>query len=295
LKGIVFKVILEDSTRMIALETGEIDVAAYVPSQDVARVNKIPGVHVEPVKTPRVMYVALNNDYKPFNDVRVRKAVNLAFDSKGLINALFEGKYALECTGHQVYYVFGSKTYPKEYNVAKAKKLLAEAGYPNGFSAELWTMQGRYPMDKEAAILVAHQLGKNLNIKIDVKVFEYATLMSRIKKRVGYPLIIQGWGSVTGDSDAALVACFHSRERVSTKNIANYSNPEFDDLVMKARKETDQNIRKKLYHQAMDILERDCPWIPIYNPMQLFGIKDKVKGFAPRLELIRVEKCWVEK
>jgi len=294
LKGIIIKKILETSTRMVALETGEIDVAVDVPAHEVKRLSAVPGVVITPIETPRNIYIALNNDYKPFDDVRIRRAINYAYDRKTLIKTLFEGKFASESTGYMAPFIFGYKEIPYEYNVQKAKKLMAEAGYPNGFTCELYTPVGRYPMDKQAATMFAFQMKKNLNIQVNVKVMEWGGMNKALKTRK-FPLALMGWGNVTGDADSGLTPLFDSRERKATKNLANYVNPELDKILEKARQITDQDERLRLYAKAQDILARDRPWCNLYRPKLIFGLRDYVKGFNPRMELWLVDTCWVEK
>lgn len=280
-----FKVITDSSTRIIALETGQIDVAVNVPAHEADRLKAAPGINIYASPTTRCIQITLNTKVKPFDDVRVRKAVYYAIDKKSLTNAIF-GKYAEPGQGVVVSFIFGGKEQPIEYDPKKAKDLMAEAGYPKGFSTDFWVGVGRYPMDKETAALVANQLEKNIGVKADIKLFEWAVYRSKLKSRNYGGIIFAGWGPTTGDADGALYMAFHSSMQKSTLNLANYKNSKVDELLEQARKSTDQDFRRKSYHTILDILRDECPWVPLYYPYAIYALKDYVKGFSANLERI---------
>jgi len=295
LTEIRFKVITEETTRVIALETGEIDMALDVPAHDADRLKALPGISLITKPTPRTVYVALNTKVEPFDDVRVRRAIYYATDTKGLVKALF-GEYAVVPAGPMVSFLFGGKEFPKDYDPQKAKDLMVKAGYPRGFEAELWTPLGRYPQDKQAATLMASQLEENIGIKANVRVFEWAAYLSKLKTRKYAGMVLLGWGNVTGDADMFLYPHFHSSQQVASKNLAHYSNPVVDKLLVKARISTDPDVRRGAYHGVLEILQEDHLWIPLYVSMQIFALRDYVKGFVPSpIELIMVDKVLLAK
>ena len=179
---------------------------------------------------------------------------------------------------------------PPVYDPKKAKQLLAEAGYPNGFDTILYSPWGRYPKDKEIATLVANQLSQ-VGIRTKVEVFEWAAYIAKLKKR-DYPgMALMGWGSPTGDADNFLFPCFHSKMQVSILNLASYSNPKVDGLLLKARVEMDHEKQSRMYHEILKIIHGDYPWIPMNHPMQIFAMKKELKGFiANPIEIVLFNK-----
>jgi len=292
LKEIRFKIIRESGTRMIALETGEIDIAKHIPPHEADRLKKVTGIKVEAFPTPRTMYLAFNCQEKPFDNKTVRKALYHAIDTEGMVKAIF-GEYGLPPTGGVIApWLFGGREQPLEYDTEKAKKLLAQAGYSRGFSTELWTPHGRYPMDKQVATLVASQLENNLGIKVNVKVFEFATYIKKLKSRSYKGMILMGWGNSTGDADSSLYGTFHSSQRKGTRNLANYNSPEVDKLMEEARRITDRDVRRKTYHKILDTIQDDAPWRPLYLPITVYGMKENVEGFAEVLEHLEAQRTY---
>jgi peptide/nickel transport system substrate-binding protein len=237
--------------------------------------------------------MALNTRVKPLDDVRVRKAIDLAIDEEAMINALM-GKYGRVPTSVMNPLIFGGKKYPpKKADLKKAKELLAQAGYPNGFASKLYTPQGRYPKDKEMATLISAQL-EQIGIKAPVEVFEWATYTSKVNNR-DYSMVILGWGNTTGHADVFLHPQFHSSQMKSTLNPANYNNPEVDSLLEKARKTTNPDIQREAYHKVLDILQEQAPVIPLCHPVQIFALRGNVKGFASvPTEVIVLDKVYLE-
>ena len=279
LKEIWLKVIPEESTRVIALETKAIDMAVDVPAQDADRLKANPDIYLATVDNLRTVYIGLNAKVKPFDDVRVRSAVNYATNVAEIVNALF-GKYAVVANSVMNPKVFGGKGYPLKYDPAKAKELLAKAGFPNGFSTTMYTTLGRYPKDREIATLVASQL-EQVGIRINLEVLEWAAYMSKLSSRNYAGMTLYGWGNPTGGPDTFLYPSFHSSQYQSNKNLAHYNNPEVDRLLDEARKTPNLEGQRKIYHRVMDIIQEDRPWIPIYYPVNIFGMRNYVKGFVP--------------
>jgi peptide/nickel transport system substrate-binding protein len=286
---IVFKAIPDESTRVIALETGEIDMLVDVPSQDVERLQAKDDIKIITEESLRTVYVALNRKVKPFDDIRVRKALNLATDTAAIIKAMFEGQYATQPRS-VISSIVVKKGFEHEYNQEKARQLLADAGFPNGFSTELWTPAGRYPKDKEVATLLAAQLGK-IGVNIDVKVFEYATLSTKLRNRDYAGMVLMGWGNLTGDPNGFLEGTFYSKNTVGTLNLANYSNSEVDRLLIEGQVTIDDQKRKEIYEQVIALIHEDRPWIPLYHPKQVFALRENIEGFVPMpTEVILLDK-----
>jgi len=292
-REIRFKVIPDEATRVIALETGDIDLAVDVPTHEADRLQSKPGIQVVTGESLRTVFMALNTRVKPLDDVRVRKAIDLAIDEEAMINALM-GKYGRVPTSVMNPLIFGGKKYPpKKADLKKAKELLAQAGYPNGFASKLYTPQGRYPKDKEMATLISAQL-EQIGIKAPVEVFEWATYTSKVNNR-DYSMVILGWGNTTGHADVFLHPQFHSSQMKSTLNPANYNNPEVDSLLEKARKTTNPDIQREAYHKVLDILQEQAPVIPLCHPVQIFALRGNVKGFASvPTEVIVLDKVYLE-
>ncbi len=278
--GVRFLTVPEDTTRMALVETGEAHVAVRVPPQDVARIDANPNVTVENVSGVRTIYVYFNHLMEPFDDVRVRQAINYAVD-KELIVEFVMGGAARASDAPVAPGIFGyTPVGPYAYDPERARELLAEAGYADGLTIELWSPTGRYPQDIQVAEAIQGQLaevGVNAEItSIDWAAYLVATAQPAADTYV--PMALLGWGTVTGDADYGLYALFHSSQ-APNPNRAFYSNAVVDDLLDAARTSPDPSLRQQLYADAQQIIWNDAPWLFLYSESQVVAVRDNVQGF----------------
>ena len=269
-REIVWRPIKEDAARIAAIESGQAHIVNQVPIHDIDRLKRNSRVRVEMLRGLRVMYIGLNPALKPFDNKLVRQAFNYAVDQEAIIKYVHEDRvYGLKgLLGPQMLgYDEQLENYP--YDPEKAKKLLAEAGYPNGLAVDFYSHAGRYQKDRETAQAIASQLAK-AGIKTDIKTPEYAIYEENFNNGK-YGMYMFGRGSIT-DPEAFYIRYFRSGrgKRLS------YKNPEFDRIFDQQSETFDAAKREEMLRQLGKILHEDCPVIPLYNTADIYAVRRDV-------------------
>jgi len=283
LTELTFRVIPDDASRVVALETGEVHAAVRIPPFDIPRLKANRKLTVVETPSVRTIYMGFNVLKEPFTDKRVRQALNYAVNKAAIVKHILGGVGRVSDAPISPG-VFGySPTMSYEYNVEKAKTLLAEAGFPKGFETTLHPAVGRYYMDASVATAVAADLLK-VGVKAEIKMMDWATYLPfilRDKEAVEHKLYVLGWGTVTGDADYGLFSLFHSGEWPKKGMAASfYKNEKADQLLEGGRKTANPEQRKKLYKEAMEIIMDDAPWLFLHSEVQITGVNAKVKGLV---------------
>ncbi len=279
--NLVFNFIPEESARIVALETGEADAIMAVPPQDVARLQADPNIDVVFQTSVRTIYVSFNNIREPFTDVRVRRALNYAVDKQAIVDSIFEGSgFVADAPIPDA--VFGHTSVgPYEFNPARARELLAEAGYPDGFSMTLHHPTGRYPLDATVAQAVQSMLA-DVGVDASLETREWSSYLqftAQPPEQAEYDMFMLGWGTVTLDADYGLYALLHTRQwNPNGNNRGFYSNERVDELLDQARVETNPDRRAPMYHEAVQLIWEDAPWIFLYNAAQINAVRTNVEG-----------------
>lgn len=272
-KKVTFRSIPEASTRVSALLNNEVDLITAVSPEDREKIESSSTARLSTVeRAGNTVYVGFKTDVKPFDDPKVRQALNYAIDVKSIVDKVLQGA-AVQTNSLIGPKDFGYAGEPEGYGYdpEKAKQLLAEAGYPDGFSATLDTV-GWYIKNTDVAQVIAEQLkAVGVNIKVNnVESSVYRTLVPAGKQSDMYVL---GWSSTnTLDADAAIYAILRSGESYST-----YANPDVDAKLDEARSVTDENKRKQLYQEIQDEVLKDAPRVFLYQENQYYGVADRLK------------------
>ncbi|KAB3538615.1 glutathione ABC transporter substrate-binding protein [Alkaliphilus pronyensis] len=277
LKKVTFRNIAENTTRTIELETGGIDIAYDIPPTDVSRVEENSDLVLQRAPSFSTSYIGFNAQKKPYDDVRVRQAINYAIDMASIIEAVYQGVGA-PAKGPLGPNVFAGHQGLEEYgfNVEKAKELMADAGYADGFDTTIWTNENQQRMD--IAEIVQNQL-KAININTEVKVMEWGAYLEGTAAGE-HDMFILGWVTVTGDPDYGLYALFHSSQFGTGGNRTFWSNDRVDELLDAARVETDPSKREEYYLEAQEIIRDEAPWVFTWIGENLAGVQKNVKGFT---------------
>ena len=246
LEKVVFKFIPDPSAQLAALRAGDVDVLAYdLSPENAPMLEKDPRFKVLKGHTTTDVIMAINNSRKPFNDPRVRQAITLAIDRKAIIEGAVAG-YGSPIGSHMdptnPYYIDLSGLYP--YNLEKAKKLLAEAGYPNGFEAVL-KLPEPYAYARRSGEIIADQLSK-VGIKLTLEVIQWGQWIDRIFKNAEYDL------TVIGHAEPFDIEIYGR-----PNYYFRYHNPNFQELIKKAEEEMSEPARKKIYEEAQRMLADD--------------------------------------
>jgi len=261
-KNILYRPIPEAAARVIALETGEVDVIASVPAEEVPRLEKTEGltVYKAPSVGQRLFRFGCNDPI--ISNTKVRQALVHAIDRKAIRESLFPG-LSLPSTAPLAPVTWGYTNLGEiEQDKEKAKQLLAEAGYPNGFKTKIVTT-ARYAKGVELAEVLAAQLSE-IGVEAEIQVMEWSALLplwSGISsKEFDQPLFIMGAGPSMMDADGGLRGLYTTAlEDKNDRNYGFYSNKEVDQLIDAAMKETDPDKRKALYKRAQEIIYLEDP------------------------------------
>jgi len=286
---VVFTPIGSDATRVAALLSGEIDVMEPVPLQDVERVKSNPNMVV--LQGPELRTIFLGMDQKrdellfssvkgknPFKDVRVRKAFYQAIDIEAIKTKVMRGASTptalMVGPGVRGFQPDMNKRFP--YDPEAAKKLLAEAGYPNGFEVTMNCPNDRYVNDSAICQAVAANLariGVKINLQAETKVSYFPKILSR-----NTSFYLLGWTPSTGDSHDAMSALMMTPDGKGQGqfNLGNYSNAKFDELTTKVQSETDQAKRNEMIREAFKIHQDEVGHLPLHQQALAWGMTKKV-------------------
>ena len=282
LDGLVFSITPDASVRWAKLQKGECQVMPYPNPADLDAMRKDPNVTVMEQPGLNIGYLAYNTDNKPFDDVRVRKALNMAMNKKAIVDAVYlsTGVPAINPIP-PTQWSYNNAIKDDPYDPEAAKKLLAEAGYPNGFTTDIWAMPVQRPYNpnaKRIAELMQADLAK-IGVKAEIKSFEWGEYRKRLQNGE-HQTGMMGWTGDNGDPDnflANLLGCESAKSNGS--NVAKFCNKDFEALIQKAKTVTDVGERTKLYEQAQVIFKEQAPWFTIAHAVQLKPVRKEVVDF----------------
>jgi peptide/nickel transport system substrate-binding protein len=274
---VVFRVIPDNASRTIELETGGIDIAYDIAPGDVARVGSNPDLNLVRDPNLSMTYIGFNFQKAPFDNAKVRQAINLALDMDAIVEVVMRGVGA-PAFGPIGPNVFGANTdlEPYPFDVEKAKALMVEAGFPDGFETTLWTNENQIRMD--IAEIAQNQLAA-IGIKVTVQVLEWGAYLAATAAGE-HDMFILGWTTVTADADYGLFPLFHSSQFGGPGNRTYYSNPRVDELLELGRENVDPAVRLAAYREAQEIIRDDAPWIFVNTGENISGTSNKVTGFT---------------
>jgi peptide/nickel transport system substrate-binding protein len=274
-EAIKFQIMKDEAERLAAIRSGKVDIST-VSADSAKLLEGKPGVQVKSYQSLEYSYLGINVKKKPFDDPRVRQAISYAIDRNQIVQTVWKGQASL--TGPiapaLTNWALDPAAYPSyKQDIAKAKQLLAEAGYPNGFETVLETA-ATYPDMAESAQVLQQQL-KAIGINAKINQLEWAKYIETWKSKDMTLLVGRNTSGV--DSDRSMRFFFHTE---GSANVWNYSNPKYDELVVKALQTVDQGERKKLYDQAQQLLVEDAPNLFLASPKNFYAVSDKV-DFTP--------------
>jgi peptide/nickel transport system substrate-binding protein len=284
-KTVIFRPISEVRTRIAELTSGGVDIAVDIPPEEIAGLKDGSTTQIATTGSDFVYYYCLNTlDKGPLQNKLVRQAINHAIDVDAIQTALLGGlgnRIALTLPTNAFAYDPNWKPYP--FDPDKAKALLKEAGYPNGFSIPLTARRGRYMKDTEIMEATVGYLSQ-VGITIEENYLEagvWATV-SEAKGRKG--IIFPGWSG--RDPDIVWYPLLHSGQYQSY-----YSNPELDKLLEAGRATLDSAERKAIYEKAAVIIKDDAPHVPLVQPPLIYGLSKRT-SWEPRTDsLIDLRKA----
>lgn len=281
--SLTFRAVLEDGSRVAMLQTGEADYIYPMPAIQAGTVNGVDNIEVIAKPSNIMRYVTLNTRVEAMSDVRVRQAMNYAIDKQAYIAAIFSG-YAEE-----VYSAFPSTIQhyspqePYAYNIEKAKELMADAGYADGFTVTIWC--DNTTNETRGAEFIQQQLAL-INITVEVLPMEANVISDKIyvdEKDATVEMWYVNWSASSFDPDGSMRNILHGDYIPPTSaNTTYWQNAEFDALLDEARETTDPAKLEELYAQAQAIVWEEAPWLFLGSDQVIAGAKTYVSGISLR-------------
>ena len=278
---LVFAITPDASVRWQKLQAGECQVIAYPNPADLDAIRANPEVKLLQQEGLNVGYLAFNTEKKPFDDKRVRQALNMAINKQAILDAVFQGsgKVAKNPIPPTIWsYNDAVKDYP--YDPEAAKKLLAEAGLANGFKTNIWAMPVQRPYNPNArrmAELIQADWAK-VGVQAEIVTYEWGEYLKRSKEGE-HDTVLLGWTGDNGDPDNFLYVLLGCAAAKDGTNRARWCYKPFDDLLVKAKETSDVGERTKLYEQAQVIFKEEAPWVTIAHSVVYVPVAKQVVDY----------------
>jgi peptide/nickel transport system substrate-binding protein len=300
---VVFKPIKENPARVAALLAGDVDMIDLVPTADIERLKKNANVVLSQGVSNRVIYLHMDQfrpdspfikksgGKNPLMDQRVRKAISKAINRPAIVERVMEG---VAIPAGQLlpegFFGVSPALKPENYNPEAAKKLLADAGYPNGFDLTLHGPNDRYINDAKICQAIGQMLAR-IGINTEVETMSKSVFFSKASrggpnKSPAFSFILVGWGSGTGEASSPLKSLLHTYDKArgfGASNRGRYSNAEVDKLIEQALATVDDAKREKLLQQATEVAIEDLGIIPLHYQVNVWATR-KGLAYTPRTD-----------
>lgn len=282
LTGLVFSINTDPAVRLAKLRANECQAMAYPLVSDLPSIKADPKLVLLQQPGLNVGYLAFNNQKKPFTDLRVRMAINMAIDKAAILKAVYQGagvpaKNLIPPT----MWGYNDSIKPYPHDPAKAKQLLAEAGYPNGFATTLWAMPVQRPYNPDAkriAEMMQADLAK-IGVRAKIVSYEWGDYIKRVEYGE-HDMAELGWTGDNGDPDnffTPLASC--AAARPGGGSASKWCDKQFDSIIEKAAATSDHAERIKLYQQAQVIMHQQAPFVLIAHSVTFMPLSKDVVGY----------------
>ncbi|MBP8308070.1 MAG: ABC transporter substrate-binding protein [Burkholderiaceae bacterium] len=288
-RDVIYTPIKSDATRVAALLSGDVDIVTDLPTQDVARLRQVPNLKVVDGVEVRTIFIGMDQfsnelagsnvkGKNPFKDARVRKALNLAVDRAGIQRSIMRGlsipaaiMVAPGVNGHSKELDKVAPADPKA-----AKKLLADAGYPNGFEFTLDCPNNRYVNDEKVCQALVSMWAR-IGVKAKLNAMPFATFIPKILKHDSNAYLL-GWGVATYDALYSLQSLVRTKTTGADGNfnLGRVSNAKLDQMIDAARIETDVAKRDALLRDALKMTADEALYVPIHHQMRPWAMKKNI-------------------
>ncbi|RDL44160.1 ABC transporter substrate-binding protein [Marinomonas piezotolerans] len=277
---LVFSITPDASVRYAKLKAGECHVMPYPNPADLAQMEADKEINLMSQEGLNVGYLAFNTEKAPFTDTKVRQALNLATNKNAIIDAVFQGagKVAKNPIPPTMWsYNDNVKDYA--YDPVKAKALLKEAGYEDGFKTNIWAMPVQRPYNPNARRMaeIIQEDWKKVGVDAEIVSYEWGEYLNRSKKGE-HDTVLLGWTGDNGDPDNFLYVLLGC-DAVGGSNRAQWCNEEFNNLLLEAKETSDKAERTKYYEEAQQVFKREAPWITVAHSVVYEPIREEVKGY----------------
>jgi dipeptide transport system substrate-binding protein len=279
--NLIYSITRDATARYAKLRTGECQVMAFPKPADLDAMRKDPQLSIQQKEGLNIGYIAFNVEKKPFDSKLVRQALNYATDKEAILKAVYQGngRVAKNPIPPILWsYNDAVKDYP--YDPARARELLAQAGYANGFEVDLWYLPVTRPYNpdgKRMAELIQADWAK-VGVKAKLVTYEWAEYRKR-SKTGEQAVMMFGWSGDNGDPDNFFVPLLGCEAVKGGGNVSRWCDKPFEDLIIKAAQTPKQADRAKLYEQAQVIVHDEAPWIPIAHSVRFDALRKDVRGY----------------
>ncbi len=277
---LIFAITSDASVRHQRLKAGECHFNPYPNPADLKAIAADPDLKLMQQEGLNVGYLAYNTTVKPFTDVRVRKALNMAINKQAILDAVFQGAgKAAKNPIPPTIWSYNDATVDDPYDPAASRKLLAEAGVKD-LKMEIWAMPVQRPYNPNARRMAELIQADFKAVGVDAKIvsYEWGEYLKRSKSKDRKGAVLLGWTGDNGDPDnflAVLLGC----DAVGGANRAQWCNKEFEDLIQKAKTISDPAVRTELYKKAQLVFKREAPWATIAHSVVFKSMRKEVTGY----------------
>lgn len=282
IQNLVFAITPDASVRLQKLRKGECQIAVSPAPADLAMIKRDQHLVLSEQDGMNIGYLAMNVEKPPFNNVLVRRAVAYALNKKSYIDAVFLGNAKAAINPYPAtMWSYADQVQTYAYDPQKAKALLAQAGYKEGFHTTLWTLPVSRPYNpngRKMGEMMQADLAR-IGIKVELVSYDWGTYLEKVK-RGEHDMVQLGWSGDNGDPDNFLYTLFSCDSVTRGSNNSRYCKSDFDSLIRKARTTNDVDVRSSLYRKALAVLSEDVPVVPIAHSKVFRVLSDRVGGYV---------------
>jgi dipeptide transport system substrate-binding protein len=297
LAHLIFAITPDPAVRIQKLASGECQVSVFPRPADLEVLKRNAALTAVSGVGFNVGFVAYNTQHAPLNHVEVRRALDMAIDKPAIIQSVFSGNATIASNPMPpAQWSYNKQLKDAPYDPAKAKALLAQAGFPNGFEISLWAMPVQRPYNPNAQLMaqLIQQDWAKIGVRAKIVSYEWGEYNRRAKQGGEHDAMLYGWSGDNGDPDnwlCTLLGC----DAVHGSNVSKWCDPAFNALIDKARAAANVDERTALYQQAQVIFKQQVPYTPIAHSIVSLPVSKRVKGmvFSP-LGSHRFEGVWLE-
>jgi len=274
---LVLRRVPDPGVRLIEASSGHAHIGSDVAVSDAAVAEADPNITLYRRQGISTNYIGFNTSMYPFDNVLVRQAISYALDTDAIFNAV---NFGVGQVGRgfmsPATWAFHENLDMFPHNLERARELMIEAGYPDGFTAEIWWNTETAARRDMAEI--SQNMLRDLNINLEVVGMDWPTYLQRTEN-AEQGMFVLGWTSLGGDADYGLMPTFHTDFHGVPGNRSFLSDPILDDLLERGRGEMDETTRFNIYLEAQERIRYLAPWVPISHGEVLMAVRPEVQGF----------------
>jgi dipeptide transport system substrate-binding protein len=277
---LVFAITTDASVRQQKLKAGECHVAPYPNPADIDELKSDANLEVMEQEGLNVGYLAYNSQQAPFDNAKVRKALNMAINKEAILEAVYQGAGAVAKNPiPPTMWSYNEEIQDDPYDPEASRKMLEEEGVSN-LSLKIWAMPVQRPYNPNARRMAEMMQADfaDVGVNVEIVTFEWGEYLERSKATDRDGAVLLGWTGDNGDPDnflAVLLGC----DAVGGANRAQWCNEEFNDLIQRAKTLSDQEERDDLYREAQVVFKREAPWATIAHSIVFMPMSNKVKNY----------------